>query len=463
MSDHEKCPDNPNCDATNTEAKSPDAPCTNATNNNETTPRETTPDAATPENTISDRKLHANQENARKSTGPRTAQGKAKASRNALKHGMTAAKEGLFSNDAQLCTDRLESWKKAAKPRNDMELYQLESAVRASVNLDRCARNAKADLDRRERGAVGHWDGEQTKKVNRAIKHWSTQPAACVRELETFTRGVEWLLACWEDLAQVLEAKEYWSLGDFWLAMRLMGKSPEMRHEGDKEVSAFRTLVIAALPEIEPGDMDLFLCIKTSQLDPEACKAQFDAELPSREDALEGLWATFNAEVERLSALREKLWERTDWPALAQKINLSAFDNSKAGVLRRRYESANHLDMHRCLKQLTEQRKQHEIRVEEEREEQREIEEIAKLEKRAELNRRVEQRQRERLRNEPKSSVTKDKPVSTSGKSADVDLREISDPAKVIEKVMGAKAAAFLSPRPSNPAAPGAGEGQKPS
>ena len=39
---------------------------------------------------ISPRKLAANQENARRSTGPRTPEGKAKVRHNALKHGLLA-------------------------------------------------------------------------------------------------------------------------------------------------------------------------------------------------------------------------------------------------------------------------------------------------------------------------------------------------------------------------------------
>src|ERR1700730_16922978 len=141
-----------------------------------------------------ERQFAANQANALKSTGPKTAQGKATARRNALKHGMTCEKENLFRNDARLYKERLERWTKVVKPRNDMELYQLESAVRATVNLDQCARNAKAGLNQRKRQVVGHWDGVQTKKLNRALQGWTTQPAECVAQLETFARGCAWLL-----------------------------------------------------------------------------------------------------------------------------------------------------------------------------------------------------------------------------------------------------------------------------
>ena len=77
----------------------------------------------------SDKQLEANKANALKSTGPKTAQGKATARRNALKHGMTCEKENLFSNDARLYKNRLESWEKTTKPRNDLEHYQLAGAV----------------------------------------------------------------------------------------------------------------------------------------------------------------------------------------------------------------------------------------------------------------------------------------------------------------------------------------------
>src|ERR1700730_17475719 len=315
-----------------------------------------------------ERQFAANQANALKSTGPKTAQGKATARRNALKHGMTCEKENLFRNDAKLYKERLERWTKAAKPRNDMELYQLESAVRATVNLERFARNENSEMDLRIRKVKGHWEGAQTKRIKRATKLWTTQPGTCVGQLLTFTRGCEWLLAKWELLAKALEKNECCDGDEARLAMRLMGKCPEMFHEGDKEVAAFRSLVVAASPEIDFDDADGFLCIDTSQLEHEARQAEFESKLLSREDALEGLWAMLDAEFERLAPIREKLWENQDGPALSERIDHVSFDDSKTGVLRRRYVSANHLDMHRCLKEFSEQRKQTELRVEEEHE-----------------------------------------------------------------------------------------------
>jgi hypothetical protein len=406
----------------------------------------------------SDKQIAANQANAIKSTGPKSAQGKATASRNALKHGMTCEKEDLFSSDAKLYKDRLASWTKAARPQNDLEVFQLECAVRAAVNLDRCARNADAALDRRKRKVVGDWDGVQTKKVNATTEHWTSQPAVCVALLETFSRGVEWLLDCWEDLAKTLETNEFWTIADACRAIRLMGKSPETL-QGDDELAAFRVFVVATLPEIDLDEVEAFLGVDTSHLTPEARVAQLREKLPTPEDALEGLWAAFNAELERLTAIRANLRESTDGPALAKKIDLVSFDGSKKGVLRRRYESANHMDMHRCLKQLTEQQRLREIRVEEDRE-------IAEKARAAQWDKeqfQMEKRRRERLRNEAKPSAATGSHVSTSDKSEVKRPRDFADPGEYVKYVLGQKEPATEVPPPSSPAAPGAGEAQKPS
>jgi hypothetical protein len=50
---------------------------------------------------ISARKLRANRRNARKSTGPRTSEGKSKACLNALTHGLCSAKEILLPHEKE--------------------------------------------------------------------------------------------------------------------------------------------------------------------------------------------------------------------------------------------------------------------------------------------------------------------------------------------------------------------------
>jgi len=54
--------------------------------------------------------IAANQVNSRKSTGPRTEQGRAKSSMNALKHGNRSRKVALLLEESSAFEDRLRKW-----------------------------------------------------------------------------------------------------------------------------------------------------------------------------------------------------------------------------------------------------------------------------------------------------------------------------------------------------------------
>jgi hypothetical protein len=69
-----------------------------------TNPTQGSSQSADAQTSVSDRKLAANRENAKKSTGPRTERGKARSSQNAYKHGFFA--KPLYPTTAQVTQDR---------------------------------------------------------------------------------------------------------------------------------------------------------------------------------------------------------------------------------------------------------------------------------------------------------------------------------------------------------------------
>jgi hypothetical protein len=79
-----------------------------------------------------------NRRNARKSTGPRTLEGKARSKLNAVKHGMTAKTLVLPGEDPERLQSRLETW--TDQPQNAVEQYFLEQAVHCSWKLERAER-----------------------------------------------------------------------------------------------------------------------------------------------------------------------------------------------------------------------------------------------------------------------------------------------------------------------------------
>src|SRR6516165_4071064 len=99
------------------------------------------------------RRAEINRQNAQKSTGPKTREGKEASRKNALKHGLAALTldpvdvpgepPGGFRKHLDLWVDDL-------KPQNVLELTMVRRACRASWKLDRCARFEDALAARRD-------------------------------------------------------------------------------------------------------------------------------------------------------------------------------------------------------------------------------------------------------------------------------------------------------------------------
>ena len=94
---------------------------------------------------VSGRRLQANRRNARKSTGPRTAAGKKRSSRNALKHGLCAAHACLSSEDKATFNIFIAELQQELQPRTAMQNIIFDQLVNAIWRLRRLP-EAQADL-----------------------------------------------------------------------------------------------------------------------------------------------------------------------------------------------------------------------------------------------------------------------------------------------------------------------------
>jgi hypothetical protein len=95
-----------------------------------------------------EKQREASRRNARKSTGPRTVEGKDRSKYNAVKHGMTAKTPILPGEDEGAFTKRVDSWKDDLRPRGAVEDFLVERAARISWQLDRVERAHTARLAR---------------------------------------------------------------------------------------------------------------------------------------------------------------------------------------------------------------------------------------------------------------------------------------------------------------------------
>ena len=72
-------------------------------------------------NPPSNARVEANRRNARKSTGPKTVEGKEKSRRNSLKHGLTGDGIVLLEEDEERLRKEVEEWSETLQPRDEPE------------------------------------------------------------------------------------------------------------------------------------------------------------------------------------------------------------------------------------------------------------------------------------------------------------------------------------------------------
>lgn len=86
---------------------------------------------------VSDARREANRENALKSTGPRTEEGKARAGRNALKHGLTATRVAVEGEEGRNYEERVAAFRDQFPPKDAWQQLLIEQMARVSLRLSR--------------------------------------------------------------------------------------------------------------------------------------------------------------------------------------------------------------------------------------------------------------------------------------------------------------------------------------
>ena len=89
------------------------------------------------ENATSIKRINANRENAKKSTGPKTVSGKFRSCRNALKHGLDSRKHLIIDEDVKEFQEMKESYIKMLEPSNILEVEECMQIIAMSWKIRR--------------------------------------------------------------------------------------------------------------------------------------------------------------------------------------------------------------------------------------------------------------------------------------------------------------------------------------
>ena len=202
---------------------------------------------------ISPAKLESCRRNSLKSTGPKTPEGRAKSSMNALKHGMRSKKLALFREESYEFENRRMKWMSIADPDDDIGEFLVNQFVSQSFELEQVERAQRERLTRliedsdesefdavHELGKRLFFDptgptpmyGNRPDGRRKLRTSWNGQavdpndPAVLVRQLESSAMGCCQMRDCWEELRAQLAPGKFWQSHDRLKAIRLLGRQP---------------------------------------------------------------------------------------------------------------------------------------------------------------------------------------------------------------------------------------------
>jgi hypothetical protein len=319
----------------------------------------------------SERQIEANRRNAQKSTGPKTAKGKARSRFNAVTHGMTAELDFLPGEDASALRGRIDDWTADLRPHSQFERDLIERAARISWQLERVER---AHVARLTANILKATDGANEQRENEArilgarllgdspapdvscpgIAGEPDIPARIVLRLESSAAGCRWLMDGWAELRSLLDQGPTWQSAAKLRAIRLLGRQP-LDVFDHPEVG----LVLLACHTIDSTGGELFheigdlLTRDQWKIVKDSLANQPFAWLRPRDqaEAREALIQIVTRAVGRLESIADAHRQREDRDAATARAAL-AFDGSRKGELLRNYESKCQRALMRALDDL---------------------------------------------------------------------------------------------------------------
>lgn len=148
----------------------------------------------TPE--VSDAQLAANRTNAQVSTGPKSTEGKARSSMNALKHGLTSQSVVIAGEDTAEYNRQLDAYTNRLKPVDEEEMRLVHSLVDSNWRLSRLLRMESAIFLKGNREFAGKFEespaaerdalilAEVYLKYEKSLRNLNTQEARLRRSVE---------------------------------------------------------------------------------------------------------------------------------------------------------------------------------------------------------------------------------------------------------------------------------------
>ena len=175
------------------------------------------------------RQIAANRQNATRSTGPRTREGKETSRGNALKHGLSGKGVVLPDEEKQAAAARVAEWGPDFKPSGEFESWLVEVVATESVRIDLCFAKDIQIRESKARRAAACWEEDRRAEAEKLAARIARRPEIVARELRRSAQGVDLLIERWECLADVVAKAGDWDESQRSMALDLLGVAHMLR------------------------------------------------------------------------------------------------------------------------------------------------------------------------------------------------------------------------------------------
>ena len=280
-------------------------------------------------------RIAANRLNARKSTGPRTPEGKERSRANAVKHGLTGAGIALPTEDAAQIELRFQAVQEEMAPQTVVGAFLAHQMALMTVRSQRAARHEAAMLSHQIRRAASDFDEIRDADADHLLGWIQSEPISHRRKLMATPEGVDRLIGALVGLRDDLENQP----------------TVQWNYLHCQKVEAYFGRRSSDIPHSRGYLLSNAIEGKFDGINPEEI-AHLANESEKRNWACDQMVIYIDAEVARLRAHRETLDHEAIALDRAEAGRRAEFDSGKEAILARKYEAAATQEFYRALREF---------------------------------------------------------------------------------------------------------------
>jgi hypothetical protein len=288
-----------------------------------------------------------NRQNAQKSTGPRTEDGKATSRQNSTKHGLTGSGIVQSPQDAVSVEAKLAHYVDSAHPTNVYEYEFLRRMAIASVRLERSFQAEEGRRKLRRSRVTKRFQNMLKRSADAAREVWKENTAVGHAQLTSTSAGCRWLVGEWRTLEQKI-THGAWSYKDLTYAIALYGVDPKARMPRDHASYLMRTWSLSLRAYWTEGEGDDTLKLSTVDLhETNARIAKHKEYLIPVDEARRNLVSAIRRTIAILEEREAFLTGEVEASDLEERLDAAEVDTSSAGMRFARYDAMNEAAVHK--------------------------------------------------------------------------------------------------------------------